>query len=126
MKQVRFVDCKLLGVNFGECNPFLFSVSFNDCFLHLATFYKLKMKATKFKNCNLKEADFTETDLTSAVFDNCELVSAVFENTILEKADLRNTQNFSIDPELNRIKKAKFSLHNIRGLLEKYNIEIEN
>ncbi|WP_421771684.1 pentapeptide repeat-containing protein [Emticicia sp.] len=125
-KQVKFSNCKLLGVNFGECNPFLFSVSFDDCFLHLAGFYKLKMKGTKFKNCNLKEADFTETDLSGAVFDNCEFTSAVFERTILEKADLRTSQNFSIDPELNRIKKAKFSLSNVRGLLDKYNIEIEN
>jgi uncharacterized protein YjbI with pentapeptide repeats len=126
MKQVSFKNSKLLGVNFGECNPFLFSVSFEDCFLHLAGFYRLKMKSTKFKNCNLKEADFTETDLTSAIFENCEFISAVFEKTILEKADLRTSQNFSIDPELNRIKKARFSVNNIQGLLDKYNIEIEN
>ena len=44
MKNVKFINCKLLGVNFGECSPFLFSVSFDDCFLHLAGFYKLKMK----------------------------------------------------------------------------------
>ena len=84
------------------------------------------MKSTKFKNCNLKEVDFTETDLTSAVFENCELISAVFERTILEKADLRTSHNFSIDPELNRIKKSRFTLNNIRGLLDKYNIDIEN
>jgi len=126
LKQVKFKNCKLLGVNFGECSQFLFSVSFEDCFLHLAGFYRLKMKSTKFKNCNLKEVDFTETDLTSAVFENCELISAVFERTILEKADLRTSHNFSIDPELNRIKKSRFTLNNIRGLLDKYNIDIEN
>jgi fluoroquinolone resistance protein len=123
-KQAKFKNCKLLGVNFGECNPFLFSVSFEDCFLKLATFYKLKIKATKFKNCNLQEADFTEADLTASLLDNCDLAGAIFEKTILEKTDFRSSFNFSIDPELNRLKKAKFSLNTIGGLLDKYNLEI--
>ncbi|WP_435357676.1 pentapeptide repeat-containing protein [Emticicia sp. SJ17W-69] len=82
------------------------------------------MKATKFKNCKLHEADFNETDLTAAIFENCDLAGAIFEKTILEKADFRTAFNFSIDPELNRIKKAKFSLTSIKGLLDKYNLEI--
>lgn len=84
------------------------------------------MKATRFINCNLKEADFTETDLTGSLLIDCDLLGAIFEKTILEKADLRTSFNFSIDPELNRIKKAKFSLTTVRGLLDKYNIDIEN
>ncbi len=39
--------------------------------------------------------------------DNCDLNRAVFDNSILEKADFRTSLNYSIDPELNRIKKAK-------------------
>jgi len=33
--------------------------------------------------------------------------------------------NYSIDPELNKIKKARFSTQGIAGLLDKYDIEIE-
>ena len=69
--------------------------------------------------------DFTEADLTNSVFDNCDLAGAKFEKTILEKADLRTSHNYSIDPEINKIKKAKFSVHGITGLLDKYDIEIE-
>ena len=61
-----------------------------------------------------------ETDLTSATFDNCDLTQAVFDNTILEKADFRTSFNYSIDTEINRIKKAKFSIWGISGLL--YNL----
>jgi hypothetical protein len=43
----------------------------------------------------------------------------------LEKADFRSAFNFSIDPEMNRMKKAKFSRTGVFGLLHKYNIEIE-
>jgi hypothetical protein len=43
----------------------------------------------------------------------------------MEKADLRTSYNYSLDPEINRITKAKFSILGISGLLEKYNITIE-
>ena len=125
LKNVKFKDCKLLGLHFENCDPFLFEVDFETCFLNLSSFYKLNIKKTKFKDSNLSEVDFTEADLTSSLFDNCDLAGARFERTILEKADLRTSRNYSIDPELNKIKKAKFSVHGIAGLLDKYDIEIE-
>ena len=63
-------------------------------------------------------------DLSYALFEDCDLSGARFENTILEHADLRTTVNYNIDPELNRIKKAKFSMSGLYGLLEKYDIDI--
>jgi fluoroquinolone resistance protein len=86
---------------------------------------KTKLKKTVFKNSQLLETDFAETDLTTVVFDNCNLIQAIFDRTILEKADFRTSYNYSIDPELNRVKKAKFSISGISGLLDKYNIDIE-
>lgn len=52
-------------------------------------------------------------------------VCAIFKNTNLESVDFRTSFNYSIDPDLNRIKKAKFSLSGIAGLLNKFDIEIE-
>ena len=112
-------------MHFENCDQFLFEVDFVNCILNLSSFYKLKLKKTRFKDSNLSEVDFTETDLASSLFDNCDLAGARFERTILEKADLRTSRNYSIDPELNKIKKAKFSAHGITGLLDKYDIEIE-
>ena len=43
----------------------------------------------------------------------------------LEKADFRTAFNYSIDPENNRMKKAKFSPPEVVGLLNKYDIEID-
>jgi uncharacterized protein YjbI with pentapeptide repeats len=85
----------------------------------------LKLKKPRFKNSDLSEVDFTEADLTSSLFQNCDLEGARFEKTILEKADLRTSRNYSIDPEINKIKKARFSIYGIAGLLNKYDIEIE-
>jgi len=83
------------------------------------------IKKTVFKNSQLEEVDFTDCDLASSHFENCNLAQARFENTILEKADFRTSYNYSIDPEINRIKRAKFSLNHVTGLLHKYDIEID-
>jgi fluoroquinolone resistance protein len=124
-KEVAFTECKLLGMNFGIADPFLFTVGFEKCNLQFASFFRMKMKQTKFISCNLREADFVEADLTAALFKDCELYGAVFENTILEKTDFRLAVNYAFDPEMNRIKKAKFSREGLHGLLHKYDISIE-
>ncbi len=134
LKEVKFKDCKMLGVNFGNCNEFGFAVSFDTCTLNHSLFSdttalikkRVKFRQTVFKDSLLHEADFTECDLTAAVFDNCDLTKTIFDRTILEKADFRSSFNYSIDPESNRIKKAKFSQSGIAGLLEKYDLEIDS
>jgi fluoroquinolone resistance protein len=125
LKTVVFKNCKLLGLNFSDCKSFQLAMGFDNCNLSLATFFRLKIKGTKFKSCNLREADFSEADCTSSRFDNCDLAGAMFDNTTLEKADLRTAFNYSINPEANRIKQARFSLHGLPGLLHKYDIEVE-
>ena len=125
IRDTEFKFCKMIGVGFQDCNHLLLSVNFQDCQLNLASFYKLKLKGTQFVNCNLQEVDFTETDLTGSNFDNCDLSRTVFEYTNIEKADLRSSFNYLINPEVNKIKKAKFSLSGVVGLLSQFDIEIE-
>jgi fluoroquinolone resistance protein len=124
-KNARFNRCKLVGMRFDYCDPFLFQVNFEHCSLRLSSFYRLKLKHTTFESCGLEEVDFTEADLTGSTLSGCDIRFAAFNNTILEKVDFRNSFHWSIDPENNRIKGAKFSLNNIGGLLDKYKIVIE-
>ena len=93
-KNVAFQQCKLMGIDFSKCDDFLFSASFSNA------------------------------DLSFAIFDTCNLLQATFYNSILEKADFRTAINYSFDPAYNKIKKAKFSLEGLPGLLSKYNIEV--
>ena len=125
LKTVRFKNCKLLGLHLEQCSEFLFAVEFENCTINLCSFYKLKLKKTIFKSSTLTEADFTEADLTSAVFDNCDLSKTTFDNTILEKTDFRTSHNYSIDPDTNKIRKARFSYPGVLGLLGKYDIEVD-
>jgi fluoroquinolone resistance protein len=122
---VEFKDCKMLGLLFDTCDDFGLSSYFQNCTLTNSTFYKTTIKNTIFKNLKLIETDFTECDLSDSVFDHCDLTGATFENTNLENVDFRYAFNYSIDPEISRIKKVKFSLHGKPGLLNKYEIEID-
>lgn len=125
-RDVKFRNCKMLGLRLDICSDFGLSFSFEGCQLNHSSFYKTKIKKTIFKNSQLQETDFTEADLANSVFDNCNLSQAVFDQAVLERADFRTAYNYSIDPEMNRISKAKFSISGIAGLLDKYDIDIEN
>jgi uncharacterized protein YjbI with pentapeptide repeats len=124
-QDVTFTGCKLLGMRWDGCNPFGLSLTFSNCSLSHSSFYKLKVKNIRFTSCQLQEVDFSEADLANASFDTCDLKGAVFSGTNLERADFRTAVNYSIDPEANRIRKAKFSLPGIAGLLDKYGVVIE-
>jgi uncharacterized protein YjbI with pentapeptide repeats len=124
-QNVELKDCKLSGLNFGECNNFSFSANFSNCILDYTVWYKLRIKGTKFIGCSLSGADFTEADLTNAVFRNCNLNRAAFSRTLLKGADFRSAYNFTIDPETNSLAKARFSALSLSGLLTKYNLIIE-
>lgn len=125
IRDTKFKDCKMLGLHFQHCNEFGLSFHIDSCLLNHSSFYRRKLKNTVFKNSQMHGVDFVQADLTGSVFDNCDLTDAVFEDTILEKADFRTSFNYNINPETNRMKKAKFSLSHIAGLLNKYDIEIE-
>ncbi|MFD2248068.1 pentapeptide repeat-containing protein [Pontibacter ruber] len=124
LDNVVFKECKLLGVNFGVCNDFLFTVRFEGSVLDYASFLKKKMAKTQFTDTSLKRVDFTKATLTNSVFGNTDLAGAVFEGTELAGADLSSAFNFEIDPELNNIRKAKFSNYGLQGLLTKYNLQV--
>ncbi|HLA57087.1 MAG TPA: pentapeptide repeat-containing protein [Flavobacterium sp.] len=124
LKSVIFRECKLLGIQFHECEDFLFDVTFTDCALDYASFANKKMPKTHFTNCSLKEVSFIGTDLTKSVFENCNLEHAIFNDTKLNEANFMTAYNYTIDPEFNPMKKAKFAMQGIPGLLEKYDIKI--
>lgn len=122
LNDAQFFDCKMLGINYEHCGEYLFTVKYENCVLDFSSFYKRGLKKTSFKRCSLREVEFIEADCSGAVFDGCDLGDAKFENTNLEKADLRTAFGYTINPELNRLKKAQFALTGLPGLLTSYDI----
>lgn len=124
-QEVEFLNCKLMGLAFETCSDFLLSFKFTDCNLHLSSFYRVKIPGTQFDTCNLREVDFTEADLSKSTFSNCDFAAAVFDGTNLEQCDFRGSTQYSLDPANNKIKKARFSLPEVLGLLDVYQIKVE-
>lgn len=124
-QDVRFNRCKMLGLRFEDCDQFVFAVEFKGCQLNHASFYQMKLNRVVFQECQLHGVDFIETNLGNVSLQHCDFLDASFENTNLEKADLRGSTNFSINPEVNIIRGAKFSQSALAGLLEQYQIKID-
>jgi len=125
LNNALFKECKLVGINFHECLDFLFSADFEDCILDYCSFFQKKMIKTNFKNCSMKNCDFTEADLMKSSFINSDLADTVFFKTNLREVNFLTAFNYGIDPEINQLKKAKFSIVGVPGLLNKYGIEIQ-
>ncbi|KAB1064907.1 pentapeptide repeat-containing protein [Salibacter halophilus] len=124
-QDLTFSKCKMLGLHFEDCNKFGFAADLENCQLDHSSFFKMNLSQSTFRNCRLHGSDFTEAELTKTVLTNSDLLNAVFDHTNLELADLRESVNYSIDPEQNKLNGAVFSLSQVGGLLEKYQIKIE-
>jgi uncharacterized protein YjbI with pentapeptide repeats len=120
-----FDECKLLGIHFEDVNTFSLSLHFKDCILNYASFFQLKIPGTEFLGCKMEEVNLEEADLRRAVFRDCMLVNSSFSYANLEEADFRTALQFSINPEHCKLKGARFSRHNLEGLLVSCQIRIE-
>jgi uncharacterized protein YjbI with pentapeptide repeats len=90
--------------------------------LDFSKFYTLKIKTTTFVDCSIIAVDFMSTDLTEVVFDNCDLYRSEFAKANANKANFKTSYNYTIDPTKTKIKKALFSLAEVKGLLYKHDI----
>jgi fluoroquinolone resistance protein len=124
-REVSFQHCKMLGLRFDHCSKLLFSGNFETCQLDFTSFYGVDLRSSAFTNCRLHEADFTIAKLNGIIVKECDLAGTVFENTDLRKSDFRNSYAFNIDPEINKIHKARFTTSELGGLLGKYQIIID-
>jgi hypothetical protein len=58
------------------------------------------------------------------IFDNCDLYRSEFALAIANKANFKTSYNYTIDPTKTKIKKAVFSLAEVKGLLFKHDLII--
>lgn len=124
LREVTFTECKLTGTDFSGISKFSQSFRFEKSHMQYASFMGIKMKNAYFDNCIIHEAYFEDTNLTSSVFHQCDLERASFFNTNLEKVDFSTSFNFTINPSVNKLKKAIFAESELKGLVAHLNIVI--
>ncbi len=120
-----FNNCQIREVNFSMCDKFIFAITFNECILDFSKFYTLKLKGTTFLDCSLIAVDFMATELTEVIFDNCDLYRSEFGKAIANKVNFKTSYNYTIDPSKTKLKKAIFSLKEVKGLLFKHDLVIK-
>lgn len=122
----RFVDCRVIGVDWTQADWSGVSlgqpIGFERCAISHSTFIGLSLPGIQIKECAAADVDFREADLSKADFTDSDLSESLFLNTNLSKADLSTARNYHIAPEQNTLKDARFSLPEAMSLL--FNMDI--
>jgi fluoroquinolone resistance protein len=124
--QVEFQKTKLLGIDWTQANPTLFAVSYDECALDYGSFLSLNLEKARLTRCTAREADFSEANLSDADCRGTDFTLARFLHTNLGKANFVDAANYSIDPMMNRVNQARFSLPEAIALLQALDIVIED
>jgi fluoroquinolone resistance protein len=125
LNTVDFIDCKVMGLSFADCNKFGFFINFENCLIDNTSYYSNNLKKAKFVKCQIRNTDFSECDMREAVFSNTKFERTVFKNCNLEKADFRSASDYAVDPFNNKIKKAKFTLPEAQSFLDFLGIDLK-
>lgn len=123
-KDCTFRGSKLVGINFGECNKFMFSADYYECVINFCFFDNNNIKETIFENCIIEETTFNNSDLSEVIFENCDLDNSVFERCNLTKTDFVSSRNYVFNPDENKIKMTKISVEGAIGLLRRFDLDI--
>ena len=125
IQEVMFEDCKLVGLEFFKCNTnFIFSMNAKDAFIQYCNFSDLDMRKTFFAGSKIYDSTFMNTVLIESDFSDTDLKGTQFQRCNLEKSNFRGASQYVIDPLVNKIKKAQFSIPDIVGLLHSFDIKI--
>jgi fluoroquinolone resistance protein len=130
IRNTQFDDCKVIGVNWvkaswgkQDIHQLFKSVDFEGCVLNYSSFMGLSLPKINLSRCMIREVDFSEANLKQANCSFSDFTNSQFRHTDLSEADFTGATNYFIQPYLNTIKKARFSLPEAMSLL--YNLDIE-
>lgn len=130
--QASFDECKLVGINWakaawGKYDPLLKlkAVDFKHCVLNYSVFMGMNLNGVVMQHCIAKEVDLSDALLRQADCTHTDFTGSRFCHTDLTEADLRGASNYHIPPQMNTLKKTRFSLPEAMSLLYALDIEIE-
>lgn len=121
-----FVDCKLAGVDWTRVrfSRLGTSMTFRGCTLENSVLGGLDLRRWSFVDCVLRHVDFAESCLTDCDFAGSDLGGATFNQTDLKRAQLQSAFDYRIDPMINDVRGAYFSLPEAGALLRPFDISL--
>lgn len=123
---VEFIDSNMIGVNWTEASwPALGlfnAIGFERCAISHSSFAGLRLRRVKMIDCVAHDADFAEANLSEAVCVGTDFKDSRFLHTDLGEADFTGAKNYAIAPNLNALRKTRFSLPEAMALL--YGLDI--
>ena len=125
LHNVDFDDCKILGLDFTQISTFIVKIGFRNSQILKCNFSLLELKESDFSDSCINQCDFFRTNAAKSNFSGSDLKGSIFENTDLTKADFTNAQNYSINPLINTIKHAIFTMPEAMTLLDSLEITIQ-
>ena len=126
LNDASFESCRIMGINFSEFNNFGFFPAFKNCVIDNSIFNGICLRKGKIFTCKLVDCDFSACDFSEADFTNTVFKHVTISQCNLEKADFRYCQGYRINPDTNRVRKAKFSLPEAQSFLSFLDIIIED
>jgi uncharacterized protein YjbI with pentapeptide repeats len=121
-----FTKSQVVGVNWTEASwprgGLLRGIDFFDCAISHSTFLGLSLRQISICGCVAHNADFAEADLSRATCTGTDFADSRFLQTDLTEADFAGARNYAISPNMNVLKKARFSLPEAISLL--YGLDI--
>ena len=128
--EVSFKNANLAGINWTELNWPLVKLTsplyFHSSNISHSSFYSLDLTDLIIEDCKAHDVDFRETNLNHASFVGSDLQNSLFMHTNLKQADFTNATNYSIDPQINSITQARFSVPEVMSLLNYFDIKIND
>lgn len=121
---VRFVRCKLQGIDVGELSSSA-RLAFEGCNLRYASFERTGLEGTPFTDCRISEASFAECELSGCDFSGSDVAGTTFVRCVLERADLSRARGVFVDPTKNRVKDLRLPLEAAVLLARSFGMHVE-
>lgn len=120
---VSFSNSKVIGIDWTRSQS-IQNLSFINSQINYSNFRQLEIPNSIIVSCEAKEVDFNETNLSSSDLHDTDFDQSIFHKTNLTKCNFLGAKNYFIDPRVNFIKKAQFSLPEALTLLQSFDISI--
>lgn len=127
---VRFTGSRLTGIDWtvagdSTLSKLLLSLDFEECVLNYSSFFGMNLAGRTITRCTAHDVDLREADLTGASLTRTDFERALFRATNLSRADLTDATNYDIDPTVNTVSRARFSLPEALSLLRGFDVIVE-